>query len=96
MSIELAGWNCTVCRVFNGEEKERREACRACGSPKPREWPVRPDPRLVRVATPVRGFARWLVYVNDWGTLDLTALGYGILIAVGAAICCFLSFEACR
>jgi hypothetical protein len=35
--IVLKGWTCPnpVCRVFNGEEKERRDRCRACDTEKP-------------------------------------------------------------
>jgi hypothetical protein len=29
----LAGWWC-ICRAWNGEEKEKRLACRVCGSPR--------------------------------------------------------------
>jgi predicted HAD superfamily Cof-like phosphohydrolase len=29
--IVLHGWTCTACGVFNGEEKESHETCRACG-----------------------------------------------------------------
>ena len=27
----IKGWTCHACGVFNGEEKERRAACRCCG-----------------------------------------------------------------
>ena len=29
--LTLAGWFCSLCKVFNGEEKEKRYECRACG-----------------------------------------------------------------
>jgi len=29
--ILLRGWTCTACRRFNGEEKEQRYECSACG-----------------------------------------------------------------
>jgi len=29
--IVLKGWKCSACGIFNGEEKERRSECRACG-----------------------------------------------------------------
>lgn len=31
MSIVLEGWDCPVCRIFNGEIKEKRSDCRSCG-----------------------------------------------------------------
>ena len=31
-SIVLPGWQCQACLAFNGEEKERLAACRACGA----------------------------------------------------------------
>lgn len=31
----IKGWNCPACRVFNGEEKERRSECRSCGEKRP-------------------------------------------------------------
>lgn len=33
--VQLRGWNCRSCRVFNGEEKERLTSCRSCGSARP-------------------------------------------------------------
>jgi hypothetical protein len=35
MSLVLPGWDCTSCRVFNGEAKMRLEECRSCGAPRP-------------------------------------------------------------
>lgn len=35
MSIVFAGWTCPRCRIFNGEEKERRESCRHCDGARP-------------------------------------------------------------
>jgi hypothetical protein len=32
--IEIAGWDCPRCRVFNGEEKAKIDRCRACDYPK--------------------------------------------------------------
>jgi hypothetical protein len=29
--LSLLGWECRHCRVFNCEERERREDCRSCG-----------------------------------------------------------------
>ncbi len=29
--IVLPGWSCEMCKVFNGEAKEPRDECRACG-----------------------------------------------------------------
>jgi hypothetical protein len=34
MSIEIRGWDCPRCRVFNGEEKEHLARCRACDYPR--------------------------------------------------------------
>lgn len=31
----LPGWTCQRCQGFNGDAKERRLACRACGNPRP-------------------------------------------------------------
>lgn len=35
MSIVFRGWTCSGCRVFNGEEKDRRSECRCCGCARP-------------------------------------------------------------
>lgn len=32
--IILPGWTCTTCRLFNGDAKERRTACRGCDAPR--------------------------------------------------------------
>lgn len=29
--LNVRGWKCRACGVFNGEEKERLSACRSCG-----------------------------------------------------------------
>ena len=33
--VQLRGWQCSCCGVFNGEEKERRELCRTCETKRP-------------------------------------------------------------
>jgi hypothetical protein len=33
--IFIPGWHCASCGVFNGEVKERRDACRTCFGAKP-------------------------------------------------------------
>ncbi len=33
--IKLKGWECRTCRRFNGEEKETRHECSACGAFRP-------------------------------------------------------------
>jgi hypothetical protein len=34
--VLLPGWQCPGCLVFNGDAKERLEACRCCGGPRPK------------------------------------------------------------
>lgn len=33
--INLPGWDCASCGLFNGEKKERRETCRGCEARRP-------------------------------------------------------------
>ena len=40
--LVLSGWTCSNCRCFNGEAKQDRLECRACGKPAPEGTSVEP------------------------------------------------------
>lgn len=43
-SLDLPGWDCPACHVFNGEAKEERFVCRAC------DVHIEKGPYVIRIA----------------------------------------------